>query len=217
MSTSGKLAADMAGSLDVPVHVLTTLMKVLRGEKAVTRNGRGTSAALMTEKDAATMLLGFASAAPPAHIIKATEILMTLPLRAVADPRLKRARSDDTFGDHIVRYLGQRAPDAERPDIEIGLNVSKSEGYAILEYGGMKAVFSVWPIKKDAVEVNPFTMFDRPPACLTAVQLPGRVFDALRKSLDEPIVTTRNRHLRPHWQPDAEAEGDVVQLPGMRR
>jgi hypothetical protein len=78
MASSGNLARSFARALDLPEAVATTAMKVLRFEDMVTKNGRGTSAAMMSAKDAATFLVAIASGAVPSQIAEVTNFLLDM-------------------------------------------------------------------------------------------------------------------------------------------
>jgi hypothetical protein len=78
MASSGNLARSFARALDLPEAVATTAMKVLRFHGMVTRNGRGTSAAMMSAEDAAVFLVAIASGAVPSQIVEVTNFLLDM-------------------------------------------------------------------------------------------------------------------------------------------
>ena len=78
MASSGNMARSFARAIDLPEAVATTAMKVLRFENMVTKNGRGTSAAMMSAEDAAIFLVAIASAAVPSQIVEVTNFLLNM-------------------------------------------------------------------------------------------------------------------------------------------
>jgi hypothetical protein len=78
MASSGNLARSFARAIDLPEAVATTAMKVLRFENMVTKNGRGTSAAMMSAEDAAIFLVAIASGAVPSQIVDVTNFLLDM-------------------------------------------------------------------------------------------------------------------------------------------
>ncbi|MCG6205827.1 hypothetical protein LPW26_14340 [Rhodopseudomonas sp. HC1] len=79
MASSGSLARSLACAIDLPEAIATTALKVLRQEEMVTKKGRGTSAAMMSAEDVATILIAIAGGAVPTQIVEVTSLLMNMP------------------------------------------------------------------------------------------------------------------------------------------
>jgi hypothetical protein len=116
-------------------------------------------------------------------------------LVAVTAPKFRRGSSSQCLGLVLADYIAQSGPDAPNPEIEIGLNGDKTEGFAVLSIGETMAIFASWPIKLDfdSDRIDPRSMFDRAPGYLTTALIPGHVLAALRNSISAPITRTRNR------------------------
>jgi hypothetical protein len=80
VASSGKLARDFAEALGVPAATGTTVMKALREAGMVTMRGRGTSAANMTRRDAAILLVATASGAVSSRLSEVTDFLLKMPV-----------------------------------------------------------------------------------------------------------------------------------------
>jgi hypothetical protein len=80
MASSGKLARDFAEALGVPAATGTTVMKALREADMVSMRGRGTSAANMTRRDAAVLLVATASGAVSSQLPEVTNFLLKMPV-----------------------------------------------------------------------------------------------------------------------------------------
>jgi hypothetical protein len=115
MASSGKLSRDFAEALGVPPASGTSVMKFLREAGMVTMRGRGTSAANMTRKDAATFLVAIASGAVSSQLPDVTKFLLTMPvvwrsplpsgfdaLRASAMSNYYVLPKKHTFGDALM-------------------------------------------------------------------------------------------------------------------
>jgi hypothetical protein len=67
----------------------------------------------------------------------------------VTAPKFRRGSSSQCLGLVLADYIAQSGPDAPNPEIEIGLNGDKTEGFAVLSIGETMAIFASWPIKLD--------------------------------------------------------------------
>ncbi len=89
MSTSGRLIDSLSDALRLPRAIVMTTMKGLRPAEMISVRGRGTSAAHMTSKDAAILLMAIGSQAATSHVAAATRLLMDMPYRFGSRPDLK--------------------------------------------------------------------------------------------------------------------------------
>ena len=84
MATSGKLAEDLSVVLDLSRASIQTSMQALRQAGLIASKGRGLSAAQMSTEDASTVLIAIGSSASVPHVVRVTELLKQMPLRATA-------------------------------------------------------------------------------------------------------------------------------------
>jgi hypothetical protein len=140
-------------------------MKGLRPANLISVKGRGTSAAEMTSRDAAVLLIAIATGASTSYVATATKILMDMPLQLFSRPKLegfarmrqamnhkfynKTAKHTFFEGLEAVFEINPDDPDGHsgeedqydvfkdltRLALSIGMDLEKKGGFALLQTG----------------------------------------------------------------------------------
>jgi hypothetical protein len=132
MASSGKLAQSLSVSLGLPESSGVVALQSLRAADMIAKKGRGSSAADMTEQDAAVILTALASGAVASQIASTTSVLLEMPhlmsvttgfgggaledLRAIGS-LFKRVNNVSTLRDGMVAVLAKSFEIFEGEDV----------------------------------------------------------------------------------------------------
>jgi hypothetical protein len=202
------MATDLALALGLPHHEMVQVVKVARLEGLIRKGtGRGTSAAAMNADDAVSILLAAVSDTNPKQLAAVVNGLKRLPLVGTAAPEWQKARSDKRLGQVLAELL-EDSPSAALPELELGLNNTKTQGYVIVRTEKATEVFASWPLRNHCGLARPLYMFGIQPPLLRATHVRPEVFAALRASLQKPVPRGRGA-LDGDWLDPAEPEDEA--------
>lgn len=223
MATSGKLAEDLSGALEIPPASVRTLLQVLRQAELVSSKGRGPSAAEMSREDATALLIALASHASAPFLSEITDRLMKMRFRAsqvlpdgAADTNsrwsVRDGEDDECFSSALADLMQgavKSAPDPQVVDplaapgkvgVWIGVDGRRSGGFALIRKLGSDAMstrnlYSTWKVIPAALNgpLDVLNFFESGPRFFSITYYGGEVIARVVESLREPVGRPRKR------------------------